>query len=95
MEDIIATLKAIRIPFKSEQDNQGIWHSWPDFAPGLWGEGKDIPESINDMITLWRECTVRTAQGETDGTERLPYFAKVLVSTDEELKSCLDGKICG
>ena len=94
MDDIIAQLKAVRIPFKSEQDKNGLWSSWPEFAPGLWGEGKTIPESIDDMISVWRECAAMAVQGSPDGKERLPYYAKVMVSSDEELKSCLDGQIC-
>ena len=94
MDDIITMLKAVRIPFKSERNSEGIWASWPEFAPGLWGEGKDIPESIDDMISVWRECAAMAVQGSPDGAERLPYYAKVMVSTDEELKSCLDGQIC-
>ena len=93
MDDIIAQLKAIRIPFESEQDSDGIWHSWPVDAPGLWGQGQDRETSIDDMIDMWREGVEIIAKEHIQPSPALLY-AKVLISTNEELRQCLAGEIC-
>ena len=92
MEDLITQLKAMRIPFQSEQDNEGIWYSWPEEAPGLWGKGEDIETSIDDMIDNLRECVQIAAENHLHPEPAILY-AKVLVSTDEELRECLAGEI--
>lgn len=93
-EELERGLKAMQIVYKSERSSEGVWYSWPEFAPGLWGSGQDRAESIDDMLKVWRESVALSAQGEPDAPERMPYYLKVLVSSDEELKACLSGQSC-
>ena len=93
MDDLISKLKAMRILCQSEQDNEGVWFSWPAEAPGLWGKGEDIEASIDDMIDNLRECVQIAAENHLH-PEPAALYAKVLVSTDEELRECLAGEIC-
>lgn len=94
---LISALKELKINFKQEYNpSDKKFYSWPEFSPGMWGKGITKEASITDMLEVMKESAQSFLQEAPEKIEqgRRAYIAKIIISTPEELKSCLVGPIC-
>lgn len=92
----IRALKELKIDFEQDYNPiDGQIYSWPTASPGMWGAGATKESSVADMLEVMRESAqILLEDFSKINLPRLPYILKILISTPEELKSCLRGPIC-
>ena len=96
---IVKELKALRIPCMSERNSD---NSWTTFTGGeddtmihTWGMGSTKEASLRDYVRGLKETARIMYEDEELGGASFLNLLKILISTEEELLSCLDGKTCG
>lgn len=90
--NIIEELKALPFTLNIERDTDGILVQAQEF-PDAFVEEKTIDEALKSLAQSMKDW-VNVLSGEfpkwRKGREELvPYFLKILVSSEEELTSCL------
>ena len=88
---VMNALKQARLRVCSEVQDDGTYISWLEMRPGLWGQGRTIADSIEDLHETL--CgAARDYWEDMSNIEDLALMLKVNSSTPEEFISCLDGK---
>ena len=90
--NIIDELKALPFTVNVEQDKDGVFVEVQEFSPS-YCEEKTLEESIaglaHDMKEWGRDLGNDIDRWSKGRENELPYLLKILVSTEEELHSCL------
>lgn len=89
--------KEIKIPFIYFQDEDGSYFSECEVLT-THGDGQTLEASIDNMICNMRESAEIYCEDLpfwlANNPGEFPYILKIMMSNDEELKSCLAGEIC-
>lgn len=96
---LVKELKSIRLPCVSERNSDGSWTTFTggddDSMIHTWGMGSTKEASVKDYAYGLKEIARVMYDDEELGGVSFLNLLKVLISTEEELLSCLDGKTYG
>ena len=95
----VTHIKNLTIPIEYVREDNGSWSCWtkPRYF-GLMhthGTGATLDEALDDYVDALKdiaECIYQ--ENLPDEHTSAEYLAKILMSSKEELKQCLNGKIC-
>lgn len=94
---LIQALKEIKIPYEYFQEDDGEYWAFTEFFT-THANGATLAECERELIKdfrVWAQIYMKDFEKNIkEDAFSLPYVFKVLSSTDEELQSCLTGKIC-
>ncbi|MBQ7219935.1 MAG: hypothetical protein IJS28_03030 [Synergistaceae bacterium] len=94
----VARIRNLKIPVEYVREDNGHWSCWTKYnAPGTiqtYGVGITFDEAVDDYIDALKEIA-RCIYEDDEPTDDVSFefFAKILMSSKEELKKCLDGMI--
>lgn len=95
----VKELKGLRLPCVSERNSDGSWTTFTggedDSMIHTWGMGSTKEASLRDYVRGLKEIARIMYEDEELGGVSFLNLLKILISTEEELLSCLDGKTCG
>ena len=94
----LANVRNITIPVEYVREDNGHWSCWTKHdIPGTiqtFGVGDNFNEAVDDYVDALKEiaeCIYEDDLPEDDIS--VEWLAKILMTSKEELKKCLDGKI--
>lgn len=94
----VAMLKNLEIPVEYVKEDNGSWSCWTKPGhPGLMhthGTGTTLDEAFDDYIDALKEIAECIYEDNVpDKNTSAEYLSKILMSSKEELKKCLNGRI--
>ena len=97
--DFVREAKSLRIPCKYVDYHEDGWGCWTspeaDGIIATYGLGDSLEDAKDDYVDALKEIAECLYQTPLAGDNVYPEFlVKVMASTKEELKLCLDGEIC-
>ena len=94
----LANVRNITIPVEYVREDNGHWSCWTKHdIPGTiqtFGVGDNFNEAVDDYVDALKEiaeCIYEDDLPEDDIS--VEWLAKILMTSKEDLKKCLDGKI--
>lgn len=94
----LANVRNITIPVEYVREDNGHWSCWTKHdIPGTiqtFGVGDNFNEAVDDYVDALKEiaeCIYEDDLPEDDISVK--WLAKILMTSKEDLKKCLDGKI--
>ena len=94
----LTTVRNLTIPVEYVREDNGDWSCWT--KPGYLGlmhthgTGNTLEEALDDYIDALKEIAESIYQYNLpDEYTSVEYLTKILISSKEELKQCLSGKI--
>ena len=94
----VTRIRDLKIPVEYVKEDDESWSCWtkPDH-PGLMhthGTGATLDEAFDDYVDALKEIAVCIYEDSVpDKNTSAEYLSKILMSSKEELKRCLSGKI--
>ena len=94
----VARIRNLKIPVEYIKGEDGSWSCWSNTnCYGLtqtYGWGTTFDEAIDDYVTALKEIAECIYQDSVpDKYTSAEYLAKILMSSKEELRKCLNGRI--
>ncbi len=94
----LANVRNVTIPVQYIREDNGHWSCWTKHdMPGLiqtYGVGETFNEAVDDYVDALKEIAECIYEDDVpEDNISVECLAKILMSSKEELKQCLDGKI--
>ena len=100
VQNFIWEMKNIRFSCEYLPEENGNWSCWTDQhqagAINTFGHGSTLGEAVDDYVDALKEIAEAVYRDDLSVGEDISaeYLMKILLSSKEEIKSCLDGRIC-
>ena len=96
----LAAVRNVTIPVKYVREDNGHWSCWTRHGvPGTintYGVGTTFDEAVDDYVDALKEIAECIYEDDVpEDNISVECLAKILMSSKEELKKCLDGEISG
>ena len=94
----VTMIKNLKIPVRYIKCDDGSWSCWTEFDTfgpiNTYGLGATLDEAIDDYVDALKEIAECIYDDNLpDKYTSAEYLAKILISSKEELKQCLNGRI--
>ena len=94
----VASIRNLKIPVEYVKGEDGSWSCWTEFDTygpiNTYGIGATLDEAIDDYIDALKEIAESIYEDNVpDKYTSAEYLAKILMSSKEELRKCLNGRI--
>ena len=94
----LANVRNLTIPVEYVREDNGHWSCWTrhDFHKvfSTYGTGSTFNEAVDDYVDALKEIAECIYEDDVpEDNISVEYLAKIMMSSKEELRKCLDGRI--